>query len=87
MRANRNPHTSFATARDCAKKCVPCDDASIAVIISNQSAETRAFASPVVVIAGISNGIGFFLNAMHQDASRIRSGGSLSEAESKYGIA
>jgi hypothetical protein len=57
------------------EKCVPCDDASIAVIISNQSAETRAFASPVVVIAGISSGIGFFLNAMLQDASRIRSGG------------
>jgi hypothetical protein len=42
------------------EKCVRCDGASIAVIISNQSAETRAFVSPVVVIAGISSGTGFF---------------------------
>jgi hypothetical protein len=40
-----------------ANKCIRCDGASIAAIISNQSAETRASASPVVVIAGISIGI------------------------------
>ena len=40
-----------------ANQSIRCDSASIAGIISNQSAETRASANQVVVIAGISIGI------------------------------